>query len=88
MPSDSRNSVQTLATASIWPVRFVAKYRVSTELQGRSSLGLDAQHEAVTRHVAAAGGEVVADFQEVESGKRNDRPQLAAALAACRARRC
>ncbi len=35
-------------------------------------------------HVAQAGGELVAEFQEVESGKRADRPQLAAALAACR----
>jgi DNA invertase Pin-like site-specific DNA recombinase len=68
-------------------VRFVAYYRVSTERQGRSGLGLDAQREAVARHVATAGGEVAAEFQEVESGKRNDRPQLAAALAACRAQR-
>ncbi|SDB73998.1 recombinase family protein [Belnapia rosea] len=66
--------------------RFVAYYRVSTERQGRSGLGLDAQREAVARHVAG-GGEVIAEFQEVESGKRNDRPQLAAALAACRAQR-
>jgi DNA invertase Pin-like site-specific DNA recombinase len=87
MPSDPRNSVQTLAAGPTGPVRFVAYYRVSTERQGRSGLGLDAQREAVARHVAAAGGEVVADFQEVESGKRNDRPQLAAALAACRAQR-
>ena len=67
--------------------RFVAYFRVSTERQGRSGLGLDAQREAVARHVATAGGEVVAEFEEVESGKRSDRPQLAAALAACRARR-
>ena len=37
--------------------------------------------------IAQAGGELVAEFQEVESGKRADRPQLAAALAACRRRR-
>jgi DNA invertase Pin-like site-specific DNA recombinase len=87
MPSDPRNSVQALSAGPTGPVRFVAYYRVSTERQGRSGLGLDAQREAVARHVAAAGGEVVAAFEEVESGKRNDRPQLAAALAACRAQR-
>jgi len=41
----------------------------------------------VTRHVAIAQGVIVAEFQEIESGKRNDRPQIAAALAACRLRR-
>ena len=66
--------------------RFVSYLRVSTESQGRSGLGLDAQRQAVAAHVAAAGGELVAEFQEVESGKRSDRPQLAAALAACRTR--
>ena len=67
--------------------RFVSYLRVSTESQGRSGLGLDAQRQAVAAHVAAAGGELVAEFQEVESGKRADRPQLTAALAACRTRR-
>ncbi|MBI0436087.1 recombinase family protein [Roseomonas sp. KE0001] len=67
--------------------RFVAYYRVSTDKQGRSGLGLDAQREAVARQAAAAGGAVVAAFEEVESGRRGDRPKLAAALAECRARR-
>ncbi len=67
--------------------RFVSYLRVSTESQGRSGLGLDAQRQAVATHIAAAGGELVAEFQEVESGKRSDRPQLAAALASCRTRR-
>ena len=53
---------------------------------GVSGLGLDAQREAVTRHVAIAQGVIVAEFQEIESGKRNDRPEIAAALAACRLR--
>jgi DNA invertase Pin-like site-specific DNA recombinase len=69
------------------PSRFVGYLRVSTDGQGRSGLGLDAQRQAVSAYVAQAGGQLVAEFQEVESGKRADRPQLAAALAACRIRR-
>lgn len=64
------------------PRAFVAYYRVSTARQGNSGLGLDAQRAAVTRHIH--GGELVAEFTEIESGKRNDRPQLAAALAAAK----
>jgi DNA invertase Pin-like site-specific DNA recombinase len=67
--------------------RFVSYLRVSTDGQGRSGLGIEAQRQAVAAHVAQASGEVVAEFQEVESGKRADRPQLAAALASCRTRR-
>ena len=68
-------------------MRYVAYFRVGTERQGRSGLGLDAQREAVARHVASTGGEVATEFQEIESGKRADRPQLTASLAACRAQR-
>jgi DNA invertase Pin-like site-specific DNA recombinase len=63
--------------------RHVAYYRVSTDRQGRSGLGLDAQRSAVAGYIAGRG-ELVAEFTEIESGKRNDRPQLAEALAACR----
>jgi DNA invertase Pin-like site-specific DNA recombinase len=42
--------------------RFVAYYRVSTDRQGRSGLGLEAQREAVTQHVASHKGELIADF--------------------------
>ena len=61
--------------------RFVAYYRVSTDRQGRSGLGLDAQREAVAGQVSRAGGDIVADYTEIESGKRADRPELRAALA-------
>ena len=53
----------------------------STDRQGRSGLGLEAQREAVLRHLAGVGGELHGEFVEIESGKRNDRPQLAAAIA-------
>lgn len=65
---------------------FVAYYRVSTDKQGRSGLGLDAQKTTVGKHIAASSGTIVAEYEEVESGSRSDRPQLALALAECRAR--
>ncbi len=61
--------------------QFVAYFRVSTDRQGRSGLGLEAQREAVMRHLVGQAGTLRAEFTEVESGKRNDRPQLAAAIA-------
>src|SRR5256884_959957 len=64
--------------------KFVAYYRVSTDRQGRSGLGLDAQREAVLRHLAGHPGALVDEFCEVESGRRSDRPQLAAAMAAAK----
>jgi DNA invertase Pin-like site-specific DNA recombinase len=64
--------------------QFVAYYRVSTDRQGRSGLGLDAQSEAVRAHLANHSGTLQAEFCEIESGKRSDRPQLAAAIAAAK----
>jgi DNA invertase Pin-like site-specific DNA recombinase len=59
--------------------KFVAYYRVSTDRQGQSGLGLEAQRVAVAKHIS--GSELVAEFTEVESGRKNDRQQLALALA-------
>lgn len=87
----NRVADQGTAEAAGWPAprsqRFVAYLRVSTEGQGRSGLGLEAQRQAVTAHLARGGGKLMAEFQEVESGRKAARPQLAAALACCRTRR-
>ena len=64
---------------------YVAYYRVSTDRQGVSGLGLAAQRDAVSRFVVT--GQLVAEFTEVESGHQRNRPQLAAALAECRQQR-
>jgi DNA invertase Pin-like site-specific DNA recombinase len=64
--------------------KWVAYYRVSTERQGRSGLGLEAQREAVRTFLAGKGWPPIAEVVEVESGKRRDRPRLAEALALCR----
>ena len=61
--------------------KYVAYFRVSTERQGQSGLGLDAQQAAVK---AYADG-IIHSFTEIESGKVDDRPQLQAAIAMCKA---
>ena len=69
----------------------VAYYRVSTERQGRSGLGLDAQWERCAQFAIQNGLGLVEAYTEIETGKGSDaldrRPQLAAALAAARRHR-
>jgi DNA invertase Pin-like site-specific DNA recombinase len=65
--------------------KFVAYYRVSTRRQGASGLGLEAQREAVRQYLNGGRWQLVDEIVEVESGKREDRPQLARALDLCRA---
>ncbi|MET3725872.1 recombinase family protein [Sphingomonas trueperi] len=61
-------------------MRVVIYLRVSTAAQERSGLGLEAQRAAVEAFCRQRGCEVLAEFVEVESGKRDDRPELAKAL--------
>ncbi len=64
--------------------KFVSYYRVSTDKQGKSGLGLEAQKEAVQQRLNGGRWQIVGEFVEVESGKRLSRPQLDAALDACK----
>lgn len=63
----------------------VSYLRVSTKKQGQSGLGLEAQRAAVAEYAAKEGLKVVAEYVEVESGKKAARPELAKALNHCRA---
>jgi hypothetical protein len=60
--------------------KYIAYYRVSTDKQGQSGLGLEAQQAAV----ASYRDSIIAEFTEIESGKVDQRPQLALALEQCR----
>ena len=63
---------------------FIAYYRVSTSRQAQSGLGLEAQKHAVLDFINGIGNKLIAEFTEVESGKRCDRPELNTALNRCR----
>jgi DNA invertase Pin-like site-specific DNA recombinase len=67
--------------------RFIAYYRVSTEQQGVHGNGMAAQRKAVEDYLNGGRWKLVAEFTEVESGKRADRPELAKAIAACKKHR-
>lgn len=60
---------------------FVSYRRVSTNEQGQSGLGLEAQSAAIQRHIASVGGSLLADYTEVESGRNCERIELSRALA-------
>jgi hypothetical protein len=62
----------------------VAYYRVSTQKQGRSGLGLEAQQSAVHDHLDKTNRKLIGELIEIESGKNPDRPKLLEALKLCR----
>ncbi len=64
--------------------KFIAYYRVSTDRQGKSGLGLEAQRNAVVDYLNGGKWDLIEEYVEIESGKRNDRPELIKALEACK----
>ncbi|MEW5772981.1 MAG: recombinase family protein [Thermodesulfobacteriota bacterium] len=64
--------------------KFISYLRVSTQRQGRSGLGLEAQRKAVADYLNGGSWELLAEYVEVESGKKDDRPQLQKALHHCK----
>jgi DNA invertase Pin-like site-specific DNA recombinase len=64
--------------------KFVAYYRVSTTKQGINGLGMDAQRNSVANYLNGGSWELLAEFAEVETGKRSDRQELTKAVALCR----
>ena len=70
----------------------VGYYRVSTQKQGRSGLGPEAQRKAIQAFAQAEGFEVIAEHVEIETGKGSDaldrRPKLKAALKAAKRAKC
>ena len=61
--------------------RFIAYYRVSTDRQGRSGLGLEAQRKAVMDYLNGGAWELAGEFTEIESGRHSDRPERCRHLA-------
>ena len=71
-------------TWGMYIMDYVTYHRVSTTKQGVSGLGLESQQQVVSGYLNANGGKLIAEFTEVMSGKKNDRPQLEKALRECR----
>ena len=77
------NNIKTLGSCDIVN-KYCVYYRVSTQRQGHSGLGLAAQREAIENYVRIHGGIIETEFKEIESGKKNKRPDLEAAIQHCK----
>src|SRR5210317_556364 len=64
---------------------FVCYYRVSTNKQGKSGLGLDAQRKSVSDYLNGGNWNIIEEFTEIESGRKNQRPKLQEAIELCKA---
>jgi DNA invertase Pin-like site-specific DNA recombinase len=62
-------------------MKVVSYIRVSTQKQGQSGLGLEAQQAAVAQYGKSVGAGIIGEYREVETGKRANRPELAKAIA-------
>jgi DNA invertase Pin-like site-specific DNA recombinase len=67
--------------------KLISYVRVSTQRQGASGLGLEAQRTAVANYAQLSGHDIICEIQEIESGRKCDREQLTRALALCRLHR-
>jgi len=76
----ARNPPRSAGASLIAARKFVSYLRVSTDRQGRSGLGLDAQRKMVGDFLNGGDWKLIAEFLGVESGKRDDRPKLAQAI--------
>jgi len=76
----ARNPPRSAGAGLMATRKFVSYLRVSTDRQGRSGLGLDAQRKMVGDFLNGGDWKLIAEFVEVESGKRDDRPKLAQAI--------
>jgi len=65
--------------------KFIGYLRVSTEKQGLSGLGIEAQRKAIDEYLNGGRWELLAEYVEIESGRRSDRPELTKALAQSKA---
>ncbi len=63
---------------------FISYLRVSTDKQGEQGHGISAQRQSIQNHLAADSGELLDEYVEVESGKKNDRPELQKAISRCK----
>src|SRR5688572_15760498 len=64
--------------------KYVSYLRVSTQKQGQTGLGMEAQRTAITNYLDGGNWKLIAEYVEVESGKNNQRPELEKALQRCR----